>query len=65
MTPCRQLFLDRPLGRSRDERSQGVEWLGLGRAKNTVSKINPIFDNFSVTVFYLEMNSSQTSDFVC
>jgi hypothetical protein len=44
MTPCERPSLDG------DDHMQGVEWLGLGGAYGTLSKINPIFDIFCVTV---------------
>jgi hypothetical protein len=52
--PCGWPSLDRHnvrlLGWSRDGRLYGVEWLGLGRAYDTLSKVNPIFDTFCVRV---------------
>jgi hypothetical protein len=30
MTPCKRPSLDQPLGRSKDGRLHGKEWLGLG-----------------------------------
>jgi hypothetical protein len=54
MTLSRWPSLDWQLGRSRDGRPKGVEWLELGSAK-----IEPIFDSICVTVLlsYLEKAS--------
>jgi hypothetical protein len=46
--------LDWLSGWYRDGRLQGVKWLGLSRASDTLSKINPIFDKFCVIVQDLE-----------
>jgi preprotein translocase subunit SecG len=43
MTLCGHQFLDRPLGQSRDGRLQGVEWKGLSKAEDTLSKNIPVF----------------------
>jgi hypothetical protein len=43
-------ILDRPLARNRDGCPQGIEWLGLGGAWDTLSKMDPIFPAFRVTV---------------
>jgi hypothetical protein len=56
MTPCGQPTLDRPSGQSRVGHPQGVV---VVEAKRGLSKINPIFDTFCLTVFRTEKRTNK------
>jgi hypothetical protein len=64
MTSCGRPFLDRLDGWSRDGRLQGEGWSVLGGAKDALSKINPVFDTFCVTVQIVEKDG-RTGTKIC
>jgi hypothetical protein len=41
-----------------DGRPQGLEWLGLGVTYHTLSKMNPVFSPFCVTVLCKELKEA-------